>query len=104
MPKLDNTCTEYPNMTQVLDQMLYSKRKMQNKSQTILANLMGRSRNCIQQIECHEHMPTFLTMLDLSLALELSDKEFSDLMLALLKAFREDLRLQDERDVWCEAR
>lgn len=48
-------------------------------------------------------MPTFLTILDLSLALELSDKEFSDLMLALLKAFREDLRLQDEREVWCEA-
>ena len=31
MLKFDNTCTEYPNMTRVLDEMLYSKRKTQNK-------------------------------------------------------------------------
>ena len=59
MLKFDNTCTEYPNMTRVLDEMLYSKRKTQNISQTVLENLIGRSRNCVQQAECYEHLPAF---------------------------------------------
>lgn len=104
MLKFDNTCTEYPNMTRVLDEMLYSKRKTQNISQTVLANLIGRSRNCIQQMECHEHLPTFFTILYLAFALEFSDEEFTCLMLALKVAFQEDLLLQSKKGGWYEER
>ena len=97
MLKFDNTCTEYPNMTRVLDEMLYSKRRTQNISQTVLANLIGRSRNCIQQAECHEHLPAFFTILHLASALGFSEEDFAYLMLALWIAFQEDLQLQSKR-------
>ena len=100
MLKFDNTCTEYPNMTRVLDEMLYRKRKTQNISQTILANLIGRSRNCIQQAECHEHLPALFTILSSAHALEFSDEEFTCLMLALWVAFQADLQFQSERSGW----
>ena len=96
MLKFDNTCTEYPNMTRVLDEMLYDKRKTQNISQTGLANLIGCSRNCIQQAECHEHIPAFFTILYAANALEFSDEEFIRFMLALWSAFQEDLRSQSK--------
>ena len=100
MLKFDNTCTEYPNMTRVLDEMLYRKRKTQNISQTVLANLIGRSRNCIQQAECHEHLPALFTILSSAHALEFSDEEFTCLMLALWVAFQVDLQFQSERSGW----
>ena len=98
MLKFDNACTEYPNMTRVLDELLYDKRKAQNISQTVLSNLVGRSRNCIQQAECHEHLPTLFTILNSAYALKFSDDEFSGLMMELWTAFQKDIRSQRESD------
>lgn len=78
----------------------YSKRKTQNISQTVLENLIGRSRNCIQQAECYEHLPAFFTILYSAHALEFSDEEFTCLMLALWVAFQENLQFQSERGGW----
>ncbi len=91
MEKLHNTCREYPNMTRVLTEKLYNKRKERHTSQTVLANLMGRSRNCIQQMECYEHLPTLRTILHSAYVLELSDEEYISLMLELWQAFQKDL-------------
>lgn len=102
MLKFDNMCTEYPNMTRVLDEMLYNQRKAQNISQTALSNLVGRSRNCIQQAECHEHLPTLFTILSFAYALGFGDDEFLRLMMALWVAFQADTRFQRERDGWYE--
>ena len=77
MLKFDNTCIEYPNMTWVLDGMICSKIETQRSAQTIRANLMGRSRNCIQQTECHKHLPTFFTIRSLTFVLEFSDEELA---------------------------
>ena len=102
MLKFDNTCIEYPNMTWVLDGMICSKIETQRSAQTIRANLMGRSRNCIQQTECHKHLPTFFTIRSLTFVLEFSDEEFFCLALAPWVAFQKGLQLQSERNDWHE--
>ena len=45
MLKFDNTCTEYPNMTRVLDEMLYSKRKKQKEIKKIKIKAMMKWLN-----------------------------------------------------------
>lgn len=47
-------------------------------SQTALAERTGLARNCIQQLECHEHLPLPSTMFRLIRALEFTGEEATE--------------------------
>ena len=49
-------------MTHLLEEALYARRKRMKISQDDLAERTGLSRNCIQQMECHEHLPQINTL------------------------------------------
>lgn len=99
MPKLNNnTCRSYPNTTRLLEERIYAKRKEMKLSQEALADKMGVTRNCIQQMECHEHLPQLFTVFDLLEALGFDKKESDDFMSELRNAYREDKGLLNEKE------
>ena len=63
-------------------------------SQSALAERAGLTRNCIQQLECHEHLPQPSTMFDLMKALEFSGEETALFWKELEEAFHRDRALQ----------
>ncbi len=69
----------------LLEKKVYARRKERKISQDHLADKTGLTRNCIQQMECHEHLPKLLTLLKIMAALELWD------------AYLQDLQLQEEQ-------
>lgn len=97
MLKLNNTCTAHPNVTMLLEKKVYARRKERKISQDHLADNTGLTRNCIQQMECHEHLPKLLTLLKIMAALEFDRDEFSIFMLELWDAYLQDLQLQEEQ-------
>lgn len=103
MPKLNNICREYPNTTRLLETWIYARRKELKLSQDALADRANITRNCIQQMECYEHLPRPSTLFSLMAALELSDEEIDDFMSGLWRAYREDKRLQKEKEEKLEA-
>ena len=100
MLKLNNTCRIHPNVTQQLENHVYARRKEMKISQDRLADKTGLSRNCIQQMECHEHLPQLLSLLRILVELGFDKDAFSNFMLDLWEAYIQDLRFQEER---CEA-
>lgn len=68
-----------------------------NISQESLALRAHLSRNCIQQMECHEHIPQLTTLFALIDALEFDSYLFICFMLRLRFALRKDRRLQQQR-------
>jgi len=103
MKTADNTCAEFPNMTRVLDEELYSIRKQKKLSQLEIAYLAGRSRNCIQQMECHEHLPNIDSIFRYAYALEFDQNEFCRFMARLWSAYHRDIRLQRKKEGWEDA-
>lgn len=97
MLKLNNTCTAHPNVTTLLENKVYTRRREMKISQDHLADQTGLTRNCIQQMECHEHLPQLLTLLRIMAALKFNRDSFSIFMLELWDAYLQDLQLQEEQ-------
>lgn len=83
-------------MTQLLERELYDKRRNQGISQFALAEEVGVSRNCIQQMECHEHLPKAETVFDIMLALGFNEDESITFLKKYLDAYYKDKMLQEE--------
>ena len=65
-------------------------------SQTSLAEKAGLTRNCIQQMECHEHLPLPSTMFRLLNALEFSEEESAQFWAEIDEAYNLDRALQED--------
>ena len=83
-------------MSNLLESEMYKRRKARKLSQGKLAEAANVSRNCIQQMECHEHMPLLPTLLKLTRVLEFSDEEYADFMIRLRDAYETDEAIQKE--------
>ncbi|MBD5095067.1 MAG: helix-turn-helix transcriptional regulator [Subdoligranulum sp.] len=71
------------------------RRKAQKISQTELAERAGVTRNCVQQLECHEHLPLPSTMFRLMRALHFSQEEAAAFWLEIDAAYMQDRELQE---------
>ena len=78
-----------------MEEKLFRRRKELKLSQTALAERAGLTRNCIQQLECHEHMPLPSTMFRLIRALEFSDEEAAEFWTEIDAAYERDKAMQD---------
>ena len=83
---------EFPNVSRYLEEKLFCRRKELKLSQTDLAERAGLTRNCIQQLECHEHLPLPSTMFKLIKALEFSEEEAAEFWVEIDAAFDRDRR------------
>ena len=70
-------------------------RKDLKLSQTALAERAGVTRNCIQQLECHEHLPLPSTMFKLIRALEFSEREAAEFWAEIDEAYDRDKTMQE---------
>ena len=86
---------EFPNASSYLEEKLFRRRKELKLSQTALADRAGLTRNCIQQLECHEHMPLPSTMFRLMRALEFSEKEAAEFWTEIDAAYTQDKEMQE---------
>ena len=92
MPK--SRCDKYPNTMQLLEAEIFARRRSNGISQYALANKIGLSRNCIQQMECHEHVPKAETIFDIMKALEFKAKENAVFVVKYLNAYYQDREFQ----------
>ena len=83
-------------MSNLIETEMCKRRKERKLSQWDLAGEMNVSRNCIQQLECHEHLPKLLTLIKLTRVLGLDDKEYADFMVQLRYACEADETVQSE--------
>ena len=67
-------------------------------SQGTLSEKIGVTRNCIQQMECYEHLPQLYTLFELMKALEFKEYERKDFMGDTLSAYYKDKEVQKERE------
>ena len=96
MPKSRSVCREFPNVSKFLEEKLTRRRKEKKLSQTSLAEKAGLTRNCIQQMECHEHLPLPSTMFRLLNALEFSEEESAQFWAEIDEAYNLDRALQED--------
>ena len=92
MPK--SRCDKYPNTMQLLEAEIFARRRSNGISQYALANKIGLSRNCIQQMECHEQEPKAETIFDIMPALEFDVKESVVFLVKYLNAYYQDRAFQ----------
>ena len=97
MSKPRSAYREFPNVSKLLEEKIFHKRKELKISQTVLAERAGLTRNCIQQMECHEHLPLPSTMFKLIQALEFSDEETARFWEELEEAYHQDRVLQEAK-------
>ncbi|MCI9331485.1 MAG: helix-turn-helix transcriptional regulator [Oscillibacter sp.] len=95
MPKSRSAYREFPNVSKFLEEKLVRRRKELKISQTALASKAGLTRNCIQQMECHEHLPLPSTIFKLLRALEFSDEEAIQFWVEIEEAYAKDRELQE---------
>ena len=86
---------EFPNVSRYLEEKLFSRRKQLKLSQTALAEKAGLTRNCIQQLECYEHLPLPSTMFRLIRALEFTEEEAAEFWAEIDVAYDLDKTLQE---------
>lgn len=86
---------EFPNVSRYLEEKLTRRRREMKISQMLLAEKAGVTRNCIQQLECHEHMPLPSTMFKLIRALEFSDEEAAKFWIEIDAAFVRDKAMKE---------
>ena len=98
MLKTNVACRTYPHMVQTLDEKIYSRRKRMKISQDTLAERTGLTRNCIQQMECYEHLPQTNTLFELMKALKFSEEEIKEFWNEYQKAYLADTELQRKRE------
>lgn len=95
MAKSRSAYREFPNVSRFLEENLFRRRKELKISQAVLAERAGLTRNCIQQMECHEHLPLPSTMFRLIKALEFSEKEAAEFWVKIDAAYNQDRVLQE---------
>ena len=98
MLKSNNSCRDHPHMTQLLESEIYDKRRSMGMSQYDLAEIVGVTRNCIQQLECHEHLPRAETVFDIMQALGFDEDEALTFLRKYMNAYYRDKALQKERE------
>lgn len=87
---------EFPNVSRFLEERLFRRRKELKISQMLLAERAGVTRNCIQQLECHEHLPLPSTMFKLIRALEFSEKEAAEFWVEIDAAYDRDKTMKEK--------
>lgn len=90
---------EFPNVSKYLEKKLIGKRKKLKLSQTALAEKAGVTRNCIQQMECHEHLPLPSTMFKLIKALDFSEEEAAEFWIEIDAAYNQDRAIQEQKKI-----
>ena len=95
MPKSRSAYRKFPNVSNYLSEKIFRRRKAMKLSQSALAEKTGLTRNCIQQMECYEHLPLPSTMFKLIKALEFSDDETARFWEELEEAYHQDRVLQE---------
>ena len=95
MTKPRSAYREFPNVSRYLEEKLFRRRKELKLSQTTLAERAGVTRNCIQQLECHEHLPLPSTMFRLIRALEFSEEEAAEFWAEIDVAYDRDKAMQE---------
>ena len=95
MTKPRSAVREFPNVSRYLEEKLFRRRKELKLSQTALAERAGVTRNCIQQLECHEHLPLPSTMFKMIRALEFSEREASEFWAEIDEAYDRDKTMQE---------
>ena len=95
MSKPRSAYREFPNVSKFLEEKIILRRKELKLSQTALAEKAGLTRNCIQQIECHEHLPLPSTMFRLIRALEYNGDEAVQFWIEIDDAYARDRALQE---------
>ena len=95
MSKSRRAYRKFPNVSKFLEEKIVRRRKEMKISQTVLAARAGLTRNCIQQMECHEHLPLPSTMFRLIKVLEFSEEETSQFWLELEEAYNRDIAFQE---------
>ena len=95
MPKPRSVCREFPNVSKYLEEKIVGRRTEMKMSQTALAARAGLTRNCIQQMECHEHLPLPSTMFRLIKALEFSEEEAAEFWVEIDAAYARDREMQE---------
>ena len=96
---MSKTCRKYPKATRALASGICAKRKSMGISQYKLADNTGLTRNCIQQMECYEHLPRIESTFDMMLELGFSEEECKALLWDCLEGYRkdkEDMESQEE--------
>lgn len=95
MSKSRSAFREFPNVSRFLEEKVIKRRKKLKLSQSALAERAGLTRNCIQQMECHEHLPLPSTMFRLLQALEYSGEEATQFWIEIDEAYSRDRALQE---------
>ena len=95
MTKSRSVYREFPNVTRYLEEKLFLRRKKLKLSQAALAERAGLTRNCIQQLECYEHLPLPSTMFRLIRALEFSEEEAAEFWAEIDIAYDRDKAMQE---------
>lgn len=95
MSKSRSACRDFPNVSKYLEEKIVCRRKGMKLSQTALAAKAGVTRNCIQQMECHEHLPLPSTMFRLIKALEFSEEEAAEFWVEIDAAYARDREMQE---------
>ena len=101
MSKPRSAYREFPNVSKFLEEKLVRRRKEMKLSQTALAASAGLTRNCIQQMECHEHLPLPSTMFKLIEALKFSKEETAAFWFELDAAYARDRAIQEAASETC---
>lgn len=87
---------QFPNVSNYLEEKLIRRRKELKLSQTALAERANVTRNCIQQLECHEHLPLPSTMFKLIKALNFSEEEAAEFWVELDAAYGRDRAMEEK--------
>ena len=98
MYRFNSNNKNYPNLTRAVTNTISEKRKELKYSQEFLAEACDITRNCVQQLECYEHIPDLTTLFKLFEALGFSEEETTIFILKAREAFRTDIILQKERN------
>ena len=86
---------QFPNVSKFLEAKIIRRRKEQKISQTALAEKASVTRNCVQQLECREHLPLPSTMFKLIKALNFSEEEAAEFWVELDAAYAQDRAIQE---------
>ncbi|MCI9120567.1 MAG: helix-turn-helix transcriptional regulator [Oscillibacter sp.] len=87
---------DFPNVSKFLVEKMTQRRKELKLSQTALAGRAGVTRNCIQQMECHEHLPLPSTLFKLLKALDFSKEESAEFWVEIDAAYNRDNAIQED--------
>lgn len=94
MSKSRSVYRKFPNVSKFLERKIIRRRKKLKLSQAALAERAGVTRNCVQQMECHEHLPLPSTMFRLMKALDFTEVETAEFWVEIEAAYAKDRVLQ----------